>query len=222
MRSENRLEEISDGKIYDINDMVKADAGGCDGCSACCHGVGDLFSLSPYDIYMICSNEKVTFDELLNDKIELIIDEKISLPHLKMYGDKERCSFLDEDNRCSIHSFRPGVCRLFPLGRVYEDDDLKYFLQLGACTKPKLNKIKVKKWIGISNYKENKKFVLEWYKLIKALRFRLKFVRDENELKKMNNYLIDVFYKMSASTDEEFYVDFNSKLAEAKSNLGIL
>jgi Fe-S-cluster containining protein len=222
MRSESRLEEISDGKVYDVKDMVKADAGGCDGCSACCHGVGDLFSLSPYDIYMISINEKVTFEDLLNDKIELITEEKISLPHLKMYGDEDKCSFLNEEDRCSIHSSRPGVCRLFPLGRVYEDNDLKYFLQTGACTKPKLNKIKVKKWIGISNYKENKKFVLEWYKLIKALRFRLKFVRDEEELREINGYLIDVFYKTSASTDEEFYDYFHSNLANAKSKLGIL
>ena len=36
------LEEISDGKLYSENDMVKADTNQCQGCnSVCCHGMGD-------------------------------------------------------------------------------------------------------------------------------------------------------------------------------------
>ena len=34
------LEDISDGKLYGINDMVRADSGGCEGCSACCRKMG--------------------------------------------------------------------------------------------------------------------------------------------------------------------------------------
>ena len=30
--------------------------------------------------------------------------------------------FLDENGRCSIYAFRPGFCRLFPLGRYYVDE----------------------------------------------------------------------------------------------------
>ena len=30
------MKEVSDGKLYTSNDMVKADCGGCEGCSACC------------------------------------------------------------------------------------------------------------------------------------------------------------------------------------------
>ena len=34
------LEEISDGKLYSENDMVKADTNQCQGCnSVCCHGI---------------------------------------------------------------------------------------------------------------------------------------------------------------------------------------
>ena len=41
MRTLRTLEGISDGKVYDYEDWVGADAGGCEGCSACCHHVGD-------------------------------------------------------------------------------------------------------------------------------------------------------------------------------------
>ena len=32
MRREQTLEEISDGKLHDSNDMVKADSHNCEGC----------------------------------------------------------------------------------------------------------------------------------------------------------------------------------------------
>lgn len=222
MKSLRTLEGISDGKIYDIEDIVEADAGGCEGCSACCHGVGDLVVLTPFDVYEMVSHLNVSLDELLVDKIELRENNKILLPHLKMHGYSERCSFLNKDDRCIIHGHRPNICRLFPLGRVYENDDFKYFLQVDSCIKPNLEKVKVKEWIGIKNYQQNKAFILAWYRLLKALTFRLKFVQDEQERDTINNYLLDTFYRMTLKDGEDFYSEFLRCLPEAKKQLSII
>ena len=128
-----------------------------------------------------------------------------------MQDKNKKCSFLNEENRCTIHSKRPNICRLFPLGRVYQDDDFKYFLQVGNCPKEDLKDVKVEKWIGIENYNENKKFILEWYKFIKALTFRLKFVRDEQEIEKINKTLLDSCYRIKIKEDENFYIEFSKK-----------
>ena len=53
MRREQTLEEISDGKLYDSNDMVKADCHDCEGCCDCCQGMGDSVLLDPYDVYRL-------------------------------------------------------------------------------------------------------------------------------------------------------------------------
>ncbi|MBF4694224.1 YkgJ family cysteine cluster protein [Fusibacter ferrireducens] len=222
MKTNIILEDISDGQRYDIHDMVKADTGGCNSCSACCHNVGDLVTLNPFDVYNITSHLGVTFDALLDDKIELRLNGKLTLPHLKMQGDLGRCSFLDQADRCAIHAQRPNICRLFPLGRVYEDDDFKYFLQKDACVKPHLSKVKIKHWIDIDHYEANKAFILSWYKLIKALNFRTKFIHDDESLKELNTYLLDTFYRTSLKTDVSFYAAFNERLPEAKNHLGIL
>ncbi len=222
MRSLKTLEDISDGRIYDIEDTVKAGTGGCDGCSACCHDVGELVVLTPFDVYEMVSGLNVSFDELLIDKLELRENNKIVLPHLKMYGDSKRCSFLGIENRCIIHGHRPDICRLFPLGRVYEDDDCKYFLQVGSCMKSNLEKVKVKEWIGIKNNHENKAFILAWYRLLKALTFRLKFVRDDQELETINKSLLDIFYRMTLKDEEDFYSAFLRCLPEAKNQLSII
>ena len=39
MKRNVTLEEISDGNLYEANDMVKADCQDCKGCSDCCQDV---------------------------------------------------------------------------------------------------------------------------------------------------------------------------------------
>lgn len=222
MRSTNILDEISDGKLYDIEDTVKADTCGCNGCNDCCCDVGELVVLTPFDIYEMVSYLGTEFDELIGNKIELRKNNKISLPYLKMQDDNKNCSFLNEEGRCMIHSKRPNICRLFPLGRAYQDDTFKYFLQVGNCPKEDLKDVKVKEWVGIENYDENKVFILEWHKFIKALGFRLKFVRDEKELEEINEVLLDSFYRLKVGEGENFYSVFFKDLPMIKSRLGII
>ena len=49
------LNEISDGRLYTANDMVKADCMGCQGCASCCQGMGDSIVLDPYDMSCLTS-----------------------------------------------------------------------------------------------------------------------------------------------------------------------
>ena len=220
MRTINILNEISDGKLYDIEDMVKADTCGCNGCSDCCKDVGDLVVLTPFDIYEMTTYLNTDFDKLLGDKILLRENNKITLPYLKMQDENKNCSFLDKNGRCTIHLKRPNICRLFPLGRAYQDNDFKYFLQVDNCPKDELKDVKVSQWINIENYNENKKFILEWYKFIKALTFRLKFVRDEKEIAHINEILLDNFYRVKI--DNDFYKSFEELLPKVKNKLGII
>ena len=220
MRTTNILDKISDGRLYDIEDVVKADTCGCDGCSDCCKDVGDLVVLTPFDIYEITNYLNMDFDKLIGDKIVLRENNKIVLPYLKMQENNKNCSFLDEKGRCTIHLKRPNICRLFPLGRAYQDNDFKYFLQVDNCPKDELKDVKVSQWINIENYNENKKFILEWYKFIKALTFRLKFVRDEDEIENINQILLDSFYRVKI--DNDFYKSFEKLLKEKKNKLGII
>lgn len=221
MKINKSLQEISDGKLYDLNDMVKADTRGCKGCSACCQGNTDEIVLNPFDMYEIARGTGRSYDELFGDKIDLHIEEKINLPHLKMNGPKQGCGFLDEDKRCSIHGYRPSICRMFPLGRYYENHDFKYIFKAGECIKPNLSKVKVKKWIGINNYNKNKVFILGWHELIKALRFRMKFMDDE-EQSQVNAYIIDHFYRCVIDPEADFYEVMGKLIDEAKDKLGLL
>lgn len=119
MKRQVSLEEISDGKLYSRTDMVRAGCQDCKGCSSCCSGMGNSVILDPMDIYRLTTGLGLTFEALMTDKIELNVVDGIILPNLKMSSGTETCAFLNEQGRCSIHPLRPGICRLFPLGRYY-------------------------------------------------------------------------------------------------------
>ena len=145
------INEISDGKLYGANDLVKADCGDCKGCSDCCHGMGESIVLDPYDVYRLTKGLNLSFEMLLTDKLELNMYDGMILPNLKMAGEKEACSFLTTEGRCSIHTIRPGICRLFPLGRIYDEAGFKYFLQIHECSNQNRTKVKVKTFKMLTN-----------------------------------------------------------------------
>ena len=163
MRREQTLEEISDGKLYDSNDMVKADCHDCEGCCDCCQGMGDSVLLDPYDVYRLSAGLQKSAEQLLQEYLELGVTDGNILPHLRMTGVKEQCIFLNSEGRCHIHSIRPGFCRLFPLGRFYENGSFKYILQIHECPKTNRSKIKVKKWVDTPDLKKYEKFVNDWH-----------------------------------------------------------
>ena len=90
MKRQVSLEEISDGRLYDLNDMVKADCKNCEGCSSCCEGMGSSIILTPLDVYELTKNMQCTFEQLLAEKIELNVVDGVILPNLKMSGAKKK------------------------------------------------------------------------------------------------------------------------------------
>lgn len=59
------LEEITDGKKYHKNDMVRLGCNDCDGCSACCQGMGESIVLDPWDIHMLSQNLQQSFEDMI-------------------------------------------------------------------------------------------------------------------------------------------------------------
>ena len=216
MKRNVTLEEISDGNLYEANDMVKADCQDCKGCSDCCQGMGDTVILDPLDVHRLCAGLKKSPEELLGSVLELGITDGNILPHLAMRGEQECCGFLNTEGRCSIHDIRPGFCRLFPLGRYYTEDGFKYILQIHECKKKNRSKIKVKKWLDTPNLKQYEKFVLDWHNFLLDVQEVFYETEDETLIKNLNMYVLSRFYYTPYKEDEDFYPQFYVRLEEAK------
>lgn len=203
------LEEISDGRLYTAKDMVRADCHGCEGCSACCHGMGESIILDPYDVYRLEKMEGFSFAESIGRTIELNVVDGVILPNLMMSGEKESCGFLDQEGRCSIHPYRPGICRLFPLGRFYEEGSFRYFLQKDECPKAR-TKIKLSKWLDTPELSRYEEFVLHWHYLVKDLEEKVSG-GDVEDSKKWNMSLLKLFYFSPYDSSQDFFAQYENR-----------
>ncbi|MDO5422864.1 MAG: YkgJ family cysteine cluster protein [Eubacteriales bacterium] len=221
MKRNVSLEEISDGKLYTRNDLVKAGCGDCQGCSACCRSMGASIILDPLDIHRLTQNLPATFDALLTTHLELNVVDGLILPNLKMDETTEACPFLNAEGRCTIHPFRPGICRLFPLGRYYENGSFRYFLQVHECKKENRSKVKVQKWIDTPNLKTYEQYITDWHYFLEHLETMLADAPAEDALAKNTNlYLLKAFYQKPYDPEQDFYPQFYARLEEAKKIFG--
>lgn len=221
MKREVSLKEISDGKLYGLNDLVKADCHDCEGCFDCCCGMGESIILDPYDVWRLTGALGKSFEQLLKDHLELHVVDGVILPNLRMAGERNCCTFLNEDGRCSIHTWRPGICRLFPLGRFYEGGSFRYFLQTNECTKSNRSKVKVKKWIDTPDIRQNEQFILAWHDFVDGLQELLMKQPDMERAKKINLYVLEMFFFQEWKADAGFYEQFEKRLREAEKFLDI-
>ena len=216
MNREMDMAEVSDGKLYGLDDMVKADCGGCKGCSMCCEDMVDTIILDPLDIYRLTNALHTTFEAMLGTQLELEVYDGLILPHLKKSIKTGGCPFLDENRRCSVHADRPGFCRIFPLGRYYQDGDFTYILQVHECPKPK-TKIRVRKWVDISDADKNRVFINQWHDLQKEMQTSLS--RCEEVLQKnLTLQFLKIFY-LTPYTEEDFYAQFELRYRTMRSIL---
>ncbi|MBQ3905176.1 MAG: YkgJ family cysteine cluster protein [Lachnospiraceae bacterium] len=214
------LEEISDGKLYKADDMVKADCLGCKDCSRCCHEMGDTILLDPYDIWRFQKGLGKDAQTLLAEgKIALRVVDGVIVPHIKMtplsQGD-EKCPFLDENGWCTVHAHRPGLCRLFPLGRYYEGEGFSYFLQKSECTHPKA-KVKVSKWLDVPELQKYEAYVLTWHQIQKQAESLQQENTDEAFGRNLNMFLLKTFFLTPYEADAEFYPQFEARLSAYRS-----
>ncbi len=217
------LLEISDGKIYTPNDMVKVCADHCNGCSACCRGRGDTITLDPMDVHQLKKGLGMSLEQLLVGAISLGVVNGLIRPSVTMAetgkldetGEPDsRCPFLNDQERCQIHSFRPGLCRLFPLGRVYEEQGIGYILLKGECVRENRTKEKVRKWIGVADLGSYENYLAAWHDFIKKLEEAVSQGADENLMKQINMYVLQKFYVEDFG--EDFYTEFKVRLEQAK------
>lgn len=195
--------------------MVKADCGGCDGCSDCCRGMGSSIQLDPYDVHRLEAGLHLSFGQLLAERLELNVVDGMILPNLRMTGPEEACGFLDPQGRCGIHPYRPGFCRMFPLGRIYGERSFRYFLQVHECRREARTKVKVRRWIDTPDFKIYEKFVADWHYFLKDLEEGMREDGNQERMKTMNMYVLDQFYVAPYRVEEDFYPQFYERLKEA-------
>ena len=209
MEHKVNLEEISDGKLYTKNDMVKLGCDGCSGKSSCCRFAEDTITLDPYDMYLLSIGEGLSFELLYTRELIALTPVKgLLLPHLNFSKETATCPFLETDGLCRIHGNRPGLCRLFPLARYFEEDRLYYILQIHECPNPVTPKIKIKNWLGIPNLEQYESFLTEWHNLVTMIQEKIAAATDNQNINTVTTVFLKLFYLTPYVKDTDFYSQF--------------
>ena len=226
-----RKEKKNETKRKPGGDFRWAGCGDCKGCSACCHGMGESIILDPYDLWRLTTNLKVTAGELLQEKLELHVVDGMILPNLRMNPVTSACGFLNAEGRCSIHEYRPGICRLFPLGRYYEDPaegegtvknvsaareegHFRYFLQIHECPMPSKTKVKVGKWVDTPQLDQYEGYIRTWHTFLETVETQLPQMKEE-QVKNVNLFVLKLFF-LKPYEDGDFYPQFAARMAMAR------
>lgn len=215
------LSTETDGKHYELTDIARIGCNDCSGCSKCCHDMGNSIVLDPYDVFRLSLGTQKTFEELMAEYIELSVYGGVILPNIKMNEKTHGCGFLDENGRCSIHPHRPGICRIFPLGRMYENGSYKYIYQINECPYPDKTDVKIGKWIDTELPATNKRFICDWHFFLKAVEEKLAETQDEAYKRQVNMWILNRFYILPYNGEDSkaFYDEFNARLSLARRTL---
>ncbi len=214
------LNEISDGKLYTKNDMVKLGCNSCSGKSSCCRFAEDTITLDPYDMYQLSTGEALSFELLYSRELIALAPVKgLLLPHLNFSEETQSCPFLETDGLCRIHGNRPGLCRLFPLARYFEEDKLYYILQIHECPNNITPKVKIKNWLGLPNLEQYEAFLIEWHKLVTEVQDRIAAATENQTINTVTTVFLKLFFLTPYGKNEAFYAQFRQRLEAFRSYL---
>jgi len=119
MNKQQRIKTVriagADAVPLKLSDPVQLSCGTA-GCSSNCCSNGPHIILNPYEIALICRAAAMTYEDLL----DIVETDRVNGFPLVMLPRDPACHFWTETG-CRIYESRPLACRLFPLGRVFEN-----------------------------------------------------------------------------------------------------
>ena len=132
---------------------------GCDMCGNCCRKRQSPIMLTGPDIFKIARGLNATPIDIVSKYCEWYIGDQSHMPVVIL---KERLG------QCTIQSFKPAVCALFPLGRYYDDRDgaYHYFIQRDACNTALKTEWTLQSWLDNFHIKEEEDMYIQWNKLV--------------------------------------------------------
>ena len=220
MLRDQELKDIYDGHFYTSDDMVMVGCHDCHGCSDCCRQTGDTIILDPYDMYLLTKGTGKVFTDMIEKEIEIRLVDGLILPNLMQHheengsenpGSDDRCPFLSAEGRCSIRAFRPGFCRLFPLGRCYDGDDFQYILQKDECSRTNRYPVRVRDWLEIPDLEDYEDYIRSWHSFCRAAGNATGRLT-ERSWDSVMRYVLQVFYVEPYLTKEEFRPQYDHRM----------
>lgn len=197
----------------------------CTMCGKCCRDRDDIL-LSPDDLFRLAVGLDIKPYDVCEKYCHIYIGNNSRLPliRLRSIGIDERCPFLC-GNRCSVNTFKPHVCGLFPLGRLHRfdrggDSECKYILQPVKCG-DKRRTHTVRKWLSDAGIPLNDPAFFAWNRCVGEMFKRisvLEKILDAELMEKLEKHIFATIY-LDYDLDKKFLPQFNAAVDTVLANL---
>jgi Fe-S-cluster containining protein len=152
----------------------------CRACGKCCKNRDDII-LTTRDLFNIARSLGRTIEYIIERYCETYIGETSRTPivRLKPIGAEQICPLL-VNRRCIVHTVKPTVCAMFPLGRGTKFDISEkgakipekcqpiYFIQSNSCgTQNKTQTVRY--WLNLYGIPVEDEFYSLWTKMVSIL-----------------------------------------------------
>ena len=195
----------------------------CDQCGKCCTYRDDII-LSPMDIFKMARELKITPVDFYHESCVFNIGEHTRMPIVRLgsVGKDYHCVLL-KNHKCSVHTVKPAVCGMFPLGRymsfekdTYDQADfainkVKYLLQPPDCGDDS-EEHTVREWLsGFDINLEDEVFV-EWQKAISRFGNKIKELEKKQDMLTMMEiwFVVRVVLYLQYDTSKDFLPQFKN------------
>ncbi len=119
----------TDTRILSESDLIQLSCG-VNGCSSNCCTKSAPIVLNPYEIALICRESNMSYEDLL----DIVDTDRAKGFPLVMLPRDPHCHFWTGKG-CRIYQGRPLACRLYPLGRVFDQGESHLVLpELNICS----------------------------------------------------------------------------------------
>jgi len=119
----------ADARVLSESDLLQVSCG-VSGCTSNCCTKSAPIILNPYEIALVCRAGKMSYEDLL----DIVDTDRARGFPLVMLPRDPACHFWTGKG-CRIYQARPLACRLYPLGRVYDQGSSHLVLpELNVCT----------------------------------------------------------------------------------------
>ena len=170
----------------------------CKRCSFCCDNT--IIQLYPFDIKNICNALNIITTEFHQHSIFKLDKDNILRCILK---NRPKCPFNDNSN-CKIYSSRPIRCRLFPIGRIFQNNEIQYVLSDKKCIGFDTgHKQTIKEWLEQEKVTEYDELTKKWNNFIIKLK--------SNKLIKQKPFQV-IFKKIFYDFDDKLIKQYREKL----------
>ena len=227
----SRLQEIAENLDRYLIGLDEPFQFKCRGCGKCCKNREDIL-LTSRDLFRIAKHFEKTPAEIVEEYCECYIGPSSRIPLVRLLprGPAKACPFL-ADKRCQVHTCKPVVCALFPIGRIQkfskEDgapEELPgYILQEVECgSRKKITT--VRQWLEKFNIPVEDIFYAKWTMLISQISMAFAKLHphlSERALQALQAKFGQLLY-LEYNIAEEFLEQFLSNAEQVEESIGYI